>query len=443
MLGLGSPAAALGFLRGRWLRGNATTLGRYGVIQVVTQVVNALTGIVTVRLLPVDDFAMYTLALSVITAVSMATDSGVVNGLAAIGGKLYADSEQLGSLVASAAKVRRRLESFALVGGAGLLLWRLAHTGAHLAAIVAITVVSATIVHARISIDVYDQVLRLQLRSEESLRLEATSAIIRLVLGGGMAILYRSVVPVLAASVITTQIQRHRLRKRAYEHLSRAALPATRFIRGLWSSYATQAASSFYMMVNAQATVLILSFFGGNTAVAGIGALARYGALFALLNGLLTSFAYPRISRARTGEELKHRITLLLAGVTLVTVAITLIVCAEPRLVLWVLGARYQNLRPEVKLFFAASSFSMVVGVVWCIDAARGWLRGNWLTIPTAIAAQCIAAACVDVGTIRGAIVIAAAAAVPQAVVNLTLMIRGLRGKGIFEDIEAPEHGPA
>jgi O-antigen/teichoic acid export membrane protein len=422
----------------RWssLRAAAATLGRYGAIQVVTQVVNAMTGIIIVRMLPVDDFAMYTLALSVITGISMATDSGVVNGLSALGGKLHAHREQLGSLVASAAQVRRRLESAALLVGAALLAWRLAHAGAELTTIVAITLASAVVVHARIAIDVYDQVLRLQLRSETSLRIEAASAIIRLVLGAGLAWLCRSVIPVLVASVVTTQIQLYRLRARAYEHVDQKAPASPRLVAKLWASYASQAASTFYVILNAQATVLILSFFGGNAAVAGVGALIRYTALYSLLTSLLASFADPRISRARPGHELRRGISLLLATVVVVGAAIALVVAAEPRLVLWVLGARYQSLTPEVRLYFATSSCSLVVNAIWSINAARGWLRGNWLVIPSSILAQCIAVALVDVGTIRGAILLGAAPAVPQAIVNLTMMLRGLRGKGLFEDTE-------
>ena len=133
---------------------------------------------------------------------------------------------------------------------------------------------------------------------------------------------------------------------------------------------------------------------------------------------------------------------MLLATTTGLAITIGAAVWAYPSLVLWVLGPKYSGLTSETQLFFATSSFQMISQVVWGINASRGWLRGNWLIVPTSIAAQVLAVLLVDVSTIRGALVIGGAALIPQAVVNIGMMIRGLQGKGIYEQIEGAPQTP-
>jgi O-antigen/teichoic acid export membrane protein len=429
-------------LRLQQVKAAFTTLGRYGAIQLLTQGVGALTGILIVRDLPIDGYAMYTLALSVNTAASMAMDSGVISAVSAIGGKVHTDPVRLGRLVASTLKVRRVLETFGLLAAAPLLGWRLAHAGADKTTILLVMAISATFIHSRVSLDIFEQVLRLELRSEEALRIEAKSMTLRMLLAGGVALIWHSFALVLLASLVAMRFQLRQLRPRVFLHLDAKALPDEVFTKSLWSSYATQAASTFYMIFSSQATVLVLSFFGGNTALASIGALSRLSVLFTICSVVITNFAYPRISRARNGEELRNRLGLLLGVATLTAVVVCGLVSIDPGLVLWVLGPRYSHLGPEVRLYFATSTLGMLTYMIWGVDAARGWIRGNWIVIPTSIAAQVAAMLLVDIGTVRGAVLVGGASLVPQFLVSVGLMLRGLGGKGIFEHVEATAGPP-
>jgi hypothetical protein len=428
-----SAIRALNFQR---VKGWASALGRVGTLQMVIQGLNVVCGILIVRLLPTDNFAMYTLTMSVGSATALATDSGIVNGFVALGGTLHNDPDRFAALFASLSKVRGRVEFFALLVAIPFLAWRLAEAKATWSLIAFVTAFGALYVHSRIHIDVCEQVLRLKLRSEAALRIEARAGFVRLILLASLLAALPSLPVVCVAWAISLYLQLRIVRLRVSEDLRMGATAVRSFEKNLWSAYASQAVTTFYVIFNAQAMVLLMSFFAGNVALADIGALARFAALFTLISALLANFAYPRIARASLGHELRQKVTLLIIAVSMLAVAITAVVWIAPWLVLWVLGPRYQHLSEEVRLYFAMSSCSLVVAAVWGVSAARGWFKGNWVVVPASIAAQILALAFVDVSTVRGAIFVGWAPLLPQGLVNLGLMIRGFKGKGVLEVAE-------
>ena len=70
---------------------------------------------------------------------------------------------------------------------------------------------------------------------------------------------------------------------------------------------------------------------------------------------------------------------------------------------------------------------SLVSITIHLLNTARGWVRGIWLGVPATFAMQIALVRYVDLGSIRGAILIQASAYIAPLLINLAIGLRGMR----------------
>jgi O-antigen/teichoic acid export membrane protein len=135
---------------------------------------------------------------------------------------------------------------------------------------------------------------------------------------------------------------------------------------------------ALFYAVQGQIPLFLITFLGHTTGVAGIGALARLGQIFSLLqqgNPLLVEPYFAKLPKERLLRS--YTITLLL-GAVLSFVIFSLSV-TFPQVFLWILGPQYAGLAYEVRLVIAASSVSFVNGLLWTMHTARRFVY--WWTL--------------------------------------------------------------
>jgi len=89
----------------RWGR----IIGLFTTAQVFIQALGALAGVVIVRLLDRDQYALFTIASSFQTSANLLTACGINAGLLSMGGKVWGDRQAAGGLVIAALRLRLRL----------------------------------------------------------------------------------------------------------------------------------------------------------------------------------------------------------------------------------------------------------------------------------------------------------------------------------------------
>ena len=108
----------------------ARIFGTVGSVQVLVQGVGFLSGILIVRTLSIQQYALYTLANTLIVTMSMLGDAGISNGLLSEGGKVWRDRHRLGRGIATGLELRRRFALWLLGVSAPVLLYLLLSHGA-------------------------------------------------------------------------------------------------------------------------------------------------------------------------------------------------------------------------------------------------------------------------------------------------------------------------
>ena len=104
-----------------WLRLTSIT----GGTQLLIQAIGLLSGIIVIRLLPTTEYALYTLANTMLGTMVVLADSGIGSGVMAESGKVWKDKEKLGVALVTGLDLRRKFAAGSLLVAAPILIYLL------------------------------------------------------------------------------------------------------------------------------------------------------------------------------------------------------------------------------------------------------------------------------------------------------------------------------
>ena len=85
-----------------------------------------------------------------------------------------------------------------------------------------------------------------------------------------------------------------------------------------------------------------------------------------------------------------------------------------------------------------ASAISLVSAASYLLNSARGWVRGIWLGVPATLASQILLAMYVDLGSVRGAVLMQASASAAPLAINLAIGVLNMRRSAWLRAAAAP-----
>jgi O-antigen/teichoic acid export membrane protein len=181
---------------------------------------------------------------------------------------------------------------------------------------------------------------------------------------------------------------------------------------------ARQAPNSLYYVLSSQVAVWLVGIFGTADTVAQVGALGRLGAVFAIIGAVMGAVIQPHFARNHDPAELRWgfaAVNLFFAGLVLV---LTVLSMAFPGQILWVLGAHYEGLAPELTWMVMATSLSAWAAALYTVGCARGWVVPSRLVIGGGVLSTAFAIACFDVSTVSGSFMLSTFTAFVSMVVT-------------------------
>jgi len=96
-----------------------------GAAQVAVQAIGFIGGILVIRMLPVHEYALYTLANTMLGTMVILADGGIATGVMAEGGKVWQDKAKLGAVLATGMALRKKFAVFSLLVAVPILLYLL------------------------------------------------------------------------------------------------------------------------------------------------------------------------------------------------------------------------------------------------------------------------------------------------------------------------------
>ena len=384
-------------------------------------------GLLIVRGLPLEQFAIYTIALAVQTTMVILGDSGVTQSLLARGGAVATDRRRFTEVVNAATALRRRLEVGTLLVGLPILVALLrSYSVGWTHAVVACAGVALAL-RGTIMQTLYGTVLYLQLRPIDAQKAALTAGFVRVACTVAALALSRVWLPFLLIGAAGVYLHGELTRRRARAHLDDVASVSPDDRVAMVVAFKNQLLSGIYFALQPQITVWILTLFGTATRVAEAGALGRLAVAFSLVSSAFTGLALPRFARYQEPARVRRGYVALVLLMAMIGGGTLVLAWLFPRPLLMVLGSSYAHLQRELVWMVGASALSLVAAAVYLLNTARGWVRGIWMGVPATIAVQILLVMFVDVSTVRGAILIQASAFAAPLLINVTIALRGMR----------------
>ncbi|HKH43084.1 MAG TPA: hypothetical protein VKM72_00285 [Thermoanaerobaculia bacterium] len=407
------------------LRRWAGILSAFFTTQGLVQLAGIAAGLLLVRTLPVREFALYTLALSVTTFFTFLSDLGSSTSLV----HFFHRTRQEGGDFAPYLNGVLSLRRLAFLAGTVAVLLAFpraaAAKGYGAAEIALVTAGIVLTVWCQIHASLGVLALRLADRYPASYRAELAGAAVRLL----------AVVALITASLLfagpavfagLAAIATVALLSRPEAAPAAPDLGLRPYRRRVLRYLVPTLPSALYFSVQGPLTVWLAATFGATRNIAEVGALSRLGLVVGIFSSLVGVVFLPRL--AQIADEHLWRTRYLQFGGALLGVALALFAGAAlfPEMLLWVLGERYSGLHRELVLVVAGAGVTLLDSYAVSVNLARSWNRWQGLAVASLVIVQGVLVALVPLGTTAGVLTFNLLSATMALATQAVIAILGL-----------------
>ncbi len=390
------------------LRRWAGILSAFFTAQGLVQLAGIAAGLFLVRTLPVREFALYTLALSVTTFFVFLSDLGSTGSLVHFFHRAAREGEAWAPYLAAVLSLRR--VGFLVGAAAVAVAFPRAAAAKGYGRVEIVLTLAAVLFSVWFQIGAAVRVLALRLtdRYGASYRAEVTGAALRLLLTAAMVVsaLLQAWIGVLASGLgtaATSLLSRYGLAARDGAPLpDRSATDLRPYRRRVLRYLLPTLPSALYFSVQGPLVVWLAATFGETRNIAEVGALTRLGLVVGMFSTLSSVVFLPRL--ARITDERAWRARYFQFGGTLCAIALALLAGAAlfPGPLLWVLGASYSGLHRELVLVVAGAGLTLLGGYAVSVNLARAWTRWETAAVLVLALAQAVLVAVLSLRTTSG-----------------------------------------
>lgn len=396
-------------------------------LQAVTQALTALAGLVVVRRLPIPDFAVYAVAVSVQASLTILSDVGISSLLLARAGMFHSDASRVAELANTARGFRTRLLLLMLVLAGPLLWWSLkaSHPSFSDWALVLVLVGVTVACQASASLDgtialslLKPETQQFGLLFSSATRLGAFVVVLTAWPTFRVALLLN-----LLGSVIQASYLRRAVRKLLPDVQTHNQDDHLAFLRVVKS----QALNATYFAFSSQITLWLVGMLSTARVVAEVGALGRLSSIIVLAQSTVMSVVAPRFARYIDPRMLLRRYLQVVSLALFSSLVLLALSAISPGLLLSVIGSKYAGLGPALTIAMASTLTYTLLITMYGLHAARAWIEEAWIGIPFTIGLQAVCLLTLDVSQLHNALLFGWAGSVPSLVVQIFVAFRRFR----------------
>ncbi len=375
-------------------------LSAYFTAQTLTQLAGIAAGLLFVNFMPVREFALYTLAFSVVTFFNFVSDLGSTTSLVYFFHQTGKEGSDFRPHLAAVLSLRRAAFLLGAVAVVATFPRMAEAKGFGLAESLLVTAGILLCVWFQIGSSLRLLVLRLADRYGPSYRAEMAGGLTRLVLAAVLVaaaqlVAWLGVLTSAAASAVVVSLARPDLAGAPRVDLRPYRRKVLRYLLPTLPG-------ALYFSVQGPLTVWLAATFGGTRNIAEVGALGRLGLLVGIFSSLTGVVFLPRL--ARITDDRLYRRRFLQFGAVLAAVALAMLAAAAvaPGLLLLLLGKHYAGLHRELLLVVGGAAFSLLDGYAVNVNLSRSWTRWQGVAVGVLIAVQAGLVAILPLSTTAG-----------------------------------------
>src|SRR5882724_903750 len=347
------------------LKGWAKILSAYFSTQSLTQLAGIGAGLLFINFMPVREFALYTLAFSVITFFTFLSDLGSTSSLLHFFRRSATEDGDFASYFAAVLSLRRAVFLLGAASVAVIFPVIAAAKGFAWTESLPATAGIVLCVWFQINSSLRVLALRLHNRYGQSYRAEIAGGLSRLLLALGIVVsgLLKAWLGVLTsafAAALTTRLARDpkappgpgvhpRFDLRPYrQRVVRYLLPTL--------------PSALYFSIQGPLVIWLSATFGSTRTIAEVGALGRLSLVVGMFSSLTGVVFLPRLARITDDRRYRARYLQCFAFLVLIVAALLAAAALLPGAFLFVLGPKYHGLHRELFLIVLSSGLALLDG---------------------------------------------------------------------------------
>lgn len=378
-----------------------------GGAQIIVQVVGFVSGILIIRLLPVQEYAFYTVANTMLGTMTVLADGGITTGVMAEGGKVWQDKEKLGVILATGLDLRKKFAIGSLLVSIPILFYLLQHNGASWVTSVLITLALIPAFYAALSDSLLEIIPKLNQTIMPLQRNQVEVGCGRLILSGLSMLIFPWAFVAVLASGIPRIWGNFGLRKIAYTIATKSQQPSQAVRNRIVCLVKNILPTSIYYCVAGQITVWLVSIFGNTTSIAQLGALGRLSVILNIFVAIITTLIIPRFAILELDKKtLLKRFVQIMFALTILLILIVLIVYLFPLPILWILGESYIGLNTELLLSIIGSCIGLLSAIAFALYSSRGWALSPIVLISINLLAIIFFASILDLSNLQGVLML-------------------------------------
>jgi O-antigen/teichoic acid export membrane protein len=378
-----------------------------GSVQILVQALGLISGILIIRFLSTSEFALYTLANSMLATTTVMADSGIGAGILSNGGKVWDSRENLGKVIVTGIDLRRKFALLTLIIALPLLLYLLIRHDASwpMALLIILSLIPAF--YTALSDTLYEIPMKLNQDIAALQKNQLQANISRFILL--ISTLY--FLPLTVITMVCTGVTRFwanvKLRKRTlkYADMDQSADPEVK--SDIVNMLKRTMPSTIYYCASSQITIWLISIFGNTTDIAQLGALERIAGILGLISVMFSTLIIPRFARLpQISKLLILRFLQILCALFLLSCAICAVFYIFSDQVLFILGPKYRHLNTALILVTIAACIKLMAGVANYLSVARGWAITPALHISVSVFAQVMLICYMDLGLLHNVLIL-------------------------------------
>ncbi|MBC7915802.1 MAG: polysaccharide biosynthesis protein [Pyrinomonadaceae bacterium] len=374
-----------------------------GGAQLIVQLVGLVSGILIIRLLPTSEYALYTLANTMLGTMAVLSDGGITTGVLSQGGRVWHDKEKLGVVLATGFKLRKRFAIGGLLVASPILIYMLRDHGASWIMTILLTMSLIPAFFSDLSGSLLEVAPKLHQDIIPLQKNGLAANIGRLLLIGLTIFIFPWAFIAIFAGGIPRLIANLKLKKISSPYADWSQKSDPEIERKILDVVKRTLPSSIYYCVSGQITIWLISIFGSTEAVAQIGALGRISMMLTLFGFVFQILIIPRYARLPLDKKVILKWFVLLQFLLLIYVgAIILLATIFSSNVLWIIGKNYAGLEDLFVLSITSAVISSAAGVLYSIIISRNWIIHPAWSISIGILSQIVAICFLDLSSVRG-----------------------------------------
>ena len=377
-------------------------IGKFSFAQAVTQCLLFCSGIIIVRFLAQEEYALYTIGNTFIGALGVIANSGIISGALSQGGKIWRDKEKLGEVVVTSLNLRRQFAVIATVFLLPILIWLMLKHNATLIQTILLSFAVVVAFFISLSNSIYEIAPKFHQRAGAIGKIRALSALARLLLLFPVLSIYSYALSALLVGSIPQYFANKSLKRLSCRYLDWNQKENSGVREETLAIVKKVLPGSIYYCISGQLAILLVSIFGATSAIAEVGAVGRLAQALTFFSALANVVLIPRFAKIQNQIRMASAFTAIIMLAGLFGMVVFLAAFFFEKQALWILGASYSGLSKEFLLAVAGGIFSLLGAMAYQLGYSRGWIASQWVFIAISILIQISGALFLNLGTAEG-----------------------------------------